>query len=296
MTYYSGSANDMAAVRSALVAACVAEGWAWNSSTEVLSKGVLFLRLQVVSGYLRLLARTSAAAGDMNHIVQVGPFTGRGTHPLPVMTYPLGYELFLFEQEVYCIINYAIDCYQWYAFGKSTIEGLPGSGMWVGATAAGTLTGYGNGIGIHPLGGFSSSNLNVCPALFWSTSGPPEESRVHSDLDGQGWWMAQTNTAPSVGIVDQAPLVSILPNSWNSEAVLLPIRGYKARASSKITLVADLENSRYVRVDNYSPGQRIVLGSDHWKVYPWFRKNSAVRDGGFDHSGTLGWAIRYEGP
>lgn len=300
MAYYNGSANDMGALRSAVVGACQSAGWAWDGTDAVLSKAGMYLQLLVESGYLRLLGRTSADAGDMDHRVQIGPFTGRGDDPLPSLIYPITYELFLFDQEVYCVINYSVDCYQWFAWGKSTVQGLPGTGMWLGATAAGESTYYAYGIGIRPDSGISSSGYGAffCPALFWSTSGAPEESRVHTDLDGQGWWMAQTVTGNPVGISAAVPLIGVLPNAWNSEAVLLPIRALKVRPSNKLSLAADLEHARYTRVDNYSPGQIITIGADRWKLFPWFRKSSADRDClvGASHSGTFGWALRYEGP
>lgn len=292
MTYYSGSANDMGAVRSALVDACVAEGWAWNSATEVLSKGVMFLRLQVVSGHLTLLGRTSAVAGGMPNVV--GTATIAGT---PI-AFPLAYEIFCFAGEVYLIINYNVDAYQWCAFGTSTVQGLQGSGMWVGASSADVSD---NNIFITPAGNGAAYYTGYTPALFWRTNsgsvGVFNNCAVHSDLDGEGWSWGSDNRRP-VGANSLVPLISLLPNAWNSEAVLLPIRAYKIRPSSKISLMADLEHARYTRVDNYLPGEIISIGEDRWKVFPWYRKNSAVRDGGnsLNHTGTFGWAVRYEGP
>lgn len=298
MAYYSGTANDMSALRQALLDACVLEGWAWDAGAEVLSKGAIFLRAQVVSGYLRLTGRTSAGAGDTPKVVQIGPFTA-SLHPLPALTYPISYELFLFAQEVYCVINYAVDCYQWLAFGKSTVDGLPGTGMWLGATAADALTNYPYGFVIGNVDGKVNSGNNLCGALFWQITGSSGvyTDYVHSDIDSQGWWWGQTYNADPVGINSSAPLISLLPNVWNSEAVLLPIRAYKVRASYKLSLTADLENARYTRIDNYAPGQIITIGTEKWKVFPWFRKDSSVRNGGSNitHTGTFGWAIRYEG-
>jgi len=82
--------------------------------------------------------------------------------------------------------------------------------------------------------------------------------------------------------------------------VLLPIRAYKIRPSSKVSLIGDLENARYMRIDNYAPGEVFNLGAERWKALPWHQKNAtpAGRSGGdgLTHTGTLGWAIRYEGP
>lgn len=293
MAYYTGTANDMAALRQALIDACVLEGWVWDVGGEVLSKETMFLRLRVVSGYLTLLGRTSAAAGDAPSAVRIGQL---GSTPV---TFPLTYEIFAFPAEVYMVINYGVDYYQWCVFGRSAVAGLPGSGMLVGASMfAGTAA----GVDIFATSGGTGSPGYSCPALFWRTGGEESASAancwVHSDLDAQGWLHAQTINDHPVGIAACAPLIGLLPNSWNSEAILLPLRSYKVRPLGKISLVADLEHARHTRVDNYAPGEIISLGGDRWKVYPWYRKNTAARNGGqgITHTGTFGWAIRYEGP
>lgn len=293
MAYYSGSANDISEVRAALVAACVAEGWGWDSGTEMLSKGVMFLRLQMVSGYLTLLGRTSATGGDAPSVVRMGQIGATA------ITWPVAYSVFVFDDEVYCVIRYNVDYHLWCAFGRSTVSGLPGTGMWVAASCpAATSTNP----QINSSSGPVSSSIYICPALFWRTlaAANSNEYWVHSDLDAQGWWNAQTVSGNSVGISPSVPLIGILPNNWNSESVLLPIRSYKFRPSSKITLTVDLLNARYTRVDNYSPGEIIQIGGERWMILPFYRKNSAERDGytapGGTHTGTFGWAIRYEGP
>lgn len=294
MAYYTGTANDMAALRQALIDACVLEGWVWDVGGEVLSKETMFLRLRVVSGYLTLLGRTSAAAGDAPSAVRIGQL---GSTPV---TFPLTYEIFAFSAEVYMVINYGVDYYQWCAFGQSTVAGLPGSGMWVGASVPGGFAGI---IDISATSGGAASWTYSCPALFWRTNGTESVAAAncwaHSDLDAQGWLPGQTiNADPVVGIAACAPLIGLLPSAWNSEAVLLPLRAFKVRPSNKVSLVADLEHARYTRVDNYAPGEIITIGSDRWKVFPWYRKNTAARNGGAGivHTGTFGWAIRYEGP
>ncbi|SEI99838.1 hypothetical protein SAMN04244572_02392 [Azotobacter beijerinckii] len=292
MAYYTGTANDLTALRQALIDACGLEGWSWNGTSEVLSKGSMFLRLQIVSGYLTLLGRTSATAGDAPGVVRIGQI---GSRPL---VFPLAYEIFVFAGEVYLIVNYSVDYYQWCAFGQSTVQGLPGTGLWLGASLGSAAAS--NGIDLYAQSGGSGAPT-VAPALFWAADNQNTANRgcwVHSDLDAQGWWLTQTLGGFPVGIRAAAPLIGLLPNAWNSEAVLLPIRAFKVRPSSKVSLTADLANARYTRVDNYAPGEIVTLGPDRWKVFPWYRKNTASRNGGsnIDHSGTFGWAIRYEGP
>lgn len=56
------------------------------------------------------------------------------TTGFPAFTWPVNYEVFVFDQEVYLVINYSVDVYQWLAFGKSSIA-LPGTGCWFAGTS-----------------------------------------------------------------------------------------------------------------------------------------------------------------
>ncbi|HLD65151.1 MAG TPA: hypothetical protein VJA19_03820 [Pseudomonas sp.] len=294
MSYSNGVANDMDALRSALISACTAEGW--TLSGDILSKGTTFIRLQIVSGWLTLLGGTGISAGALTGaalaVSRIGQVNGIA------ITWPANYELFVFAAEVYLVVNYNVNFYQWLAWGKSTVQGLPGSGMWYGASMFANTT---STLAMNPTGSLSSPGYN-CPGLFWrqlsqATNSNTLESRVHTGLDGFGW--ADGSGNPGASAIDGArTLLELLPNSWNSEAILLPIRAMQPRPSNKISLVADLQHARYTRIDNYTPGEVITLGADRWKVYPWYRKDAANRNGGqgVTHTGTLGWAIRYEGP
>lgn len=313
MTYSSGSAVDISAIRSALIGACTAEGWAWNSSTEMLSKGVLFIRLQAVSGELLALGRTTAGAGDAPGVVKIGRLFNRAGYPTYELTYPAAYEVFVFTDpdEVYLVVNYDVDRYQWLAFGQSSVQGLPGTGMWLGASSA-SETPWAAAVMAGPFaldpgyGGLDSSSFRLTSGALSFNSVPSAAGAatrnfwLNSNLDGQGWWLSQSLTAAPIGVRSVAPLLSLLPSSWNSESVLLPIRAYKIRPSSKVSLIGDLENARYMRIDNYAPGEVFNLGAERWKALPWHQKNAtpAGRSGGngLTHTGTLGWAIRYEGP
>jgi len=308
MSNYTGTANDLTALRQALITACTGEGWAWDGVNEVLSKGLLFARLTISSIGISLMGRTSATAGDAPYAVRIGQMFSRSGYPTFEITYPAAYEIFLFAQEVYMVVNYGVDRYQWLAFGQSTVSGLAGTGMWVGASLGSTLVlaapGYHNApINISPTGGGEQGGYGeISTGLFWGDgfSVRPQSlgGWVHSGFDGDGWRLGNGTNDQPLGIAPLVPLIGILPNAWNSEAVLLPIRAYKLRPSNKISLVADLEHARYTRVDNYAPGEIITIGSVRWKVLPWHRKNANARNGGvgIDHTGTFGWAIRYEGP
>ncbi len=98
MAYYSGVANDMTAVRQALIDACVGEGWSWSSSNEVLHKNSAFIRLVQTGNYLRINGRTSLLSGDTSRTIQIGAFSVRRD----IMVFPIGYEIFVFDLEESC--------------------------------------------------------------------------------------------------------------------------------------------------------------------------------------------------
>lgn len=302
MPYYSGSFNDMAGLRSALVNACTANGW--SASGEFLSKGAAVL--QLVAGLTDLTLR-GGTGRDGDALVEPAPGAGRiGTlGPQPV-TFPGSYEVYVFTSpdEVYLRINYNVEFWQWLAFGISDVPGVPGSGLWFGGTMA--LTAASN-ISINAAGGgaTTASPGHTSAAMFHGSddvnlAAQHKTSFVHHGFDELGWSGAapqnsQINNASIVAAL--APKLARLPNAWNSADVLLNTQVYVRRPDDKQTLVADLSHARFLRIDNYQPGDIIQIGPDRWKVAPWYRKNTAALDGGsIQHTGTFGWAIRYEGP
>ncbi len=117
-------------------------------------------------------------------------------------------------------------------------------------------------------------------------------------LEGVQWSSSYNfyNNVQAVRLIQ--PLISRQPSAFSSEAIFLPIQIAVPRASNKTSIVADVKNARYLRIDNYEPGQILTLGNDKWMVFPFHRKNITARNGGdyIDHTGTFGWVIRYEGP
>lgn len=309
MAYYSGTAASLTALRTALLTHAQADGWTLTGN--VLSKaGVYFEITETATNIKCLGCESNAVANPAPETVNIGLIY---YHPTPgerKISFPCTYEVFGFAQELYLIVNYDVAAYQWMAFGKSTVQGLPGQGGWCGASAGST---YANGFisglptvqRITPSSGGSSSASSLSSALFYLSVGTYQAARncwVNHGLDGHGWmWGGAKNYSP-IGIRSVVPLISTQPNAWNSESALLPIRAWKERPYYKSSMVADLVNARHVRIDNFTPGDILTIGSDKWKVFPWYIKNLTYRDGTgdapltYDHTGTFGWAIRYQGP
>lgn len=300
MAYVNGSANDMAELRTALFNACTANGW--TLSGEVLHKGGIYMRLQVVSAYLALLAGTGVdgsnnLTGAANSVARIG----RPSLTATDITWPVSYEIFILTDpdEVYLVINYNVDSYQWLAWGVSTIDDLPSSGNWyAGSLGASTLS-PASWLTMQPDAGGTSGTSYQCPGLFWLTSANNVglvNAFVNHGLDGEEW----NGTARiASAIAATGIMLNALPNAWNSESVLVPIQVWIPRsAGNKVSLIADLAHARHLRIDNHTPGELITLGPDTWKVFPCFRKDSSVRNGGggITHTGTMGFAVRYDGP
>lgn len=286
MPYYTGSAANMSQVRDAIVNACTANGWSW--SNEVLAKGGPSFRLSLSNGFLRI--KGIAPAGESPGEPRMGPFVAPGSQSHPLV-WPVTYHLFIHPGEVYCVIRYGVDVYQWLAFGRSQIAGMPGNKSWFGASASLDAMSYGiagSAGGFNAVAGYYQNYSCFAPALFFINGGNVAFATSFI-FDG----FADRWTVSSFDSAAASPLLALQPSEWTSESALIPIRSYVARPENKISLAAELEHARHISIANLEPGQIITLGNDHWMCFPWYRK--AVAFSG-DTTGPLGWAIRYDGP
>lgn len=318
MAYYSGVANSYADLKSALFTHAQSDGWArGGTNDDVLSKGGVYFRVITTAASLAVLGvRNNSLNTPAPGVVQLGRLAVDRE-----VSFPVAYHIFGFDQELYLVVNYDVEYYQWMAFGKSSVPGLLGSGAWCGATY-GYKTGNGGGGGNTPIsisatgGGASGWNSGAdgatCAALFWHTRAAPENEKeavlncwVDHGLYASPWWLSNGASAAAVGVRYLSELIQAQPSTWNSESVLLPLRCHVELGEFKSAMVADLEHARHIRIDHYQPRDIITLGSDRWMVLPWYRRNTLARNGSApgnlptavnDHTGTFGWAIRYEGP
>lgn len=314
MAYYSGYASSYPDLLNQVVNACVDNGWSFSDS--ILSKNNAFVKIETLltsssndnGPGLRFQGGTGKSGSNLINpssvITRIGPFGV--TNPIvPTPTFPVFYHIFVFDnpEEVFVIIKYDIDRFQFAGFGMSSIAGC---GLWLSAThGLRYITGSGNtgsGIQITAIsGGASGSFAHVNSSGFfwqstaWSSWFQSATQTIYIQTDGIGWSQL---TAETPAQLTMRPLIERLPAAWSSESVLLPIQPVLVRPSNKSSLVADIKNARYLRIDNHEPEQILSLGNDQWMVFPFHRKNIVARNGGtqIDHTGTFGWAIRYDGP
>ena len=316
MAYYTGSANTINALQTAIFTACTTSGWSLSGST--LSKGPLHMQVDVLAmggtagaTGLRFRGGTGVSGGV---VTGAAPYASDiGTYSNAALAYPLEYHVMVFSDpdEVYVVVNYSADRFQYAAWGRSHLS-LPASGMWFGASLYSL-----NQMSTFSPPSFSAANngpggfqFDTQPMLFMrseqlsrGTQGYAECNMLHG-LDGMSWTTGGPLAPSPSAMPPGAQLLGMLPNAWNSESILLPIQLTVPRPSNRKSIVASLRNARYLRVDNHEPGDIITLGPDRWKVFPWMRKNTVARGGmaspsntlSGTHTGTFGWAIRYEGP
>lgn len=296
MAFVTGTANSMADLLAALQSACTANGWTLTGN--VLSKGACYVAAGVASGYLTVqggtgVDATPALTGAAPALSRIGPaWTG------DTFTFPATYVIHIGSapDEVYLGVNYEVSRWQWAAFGSSPVAGLPGTGNWCWASVLASISNGNNYMASGGTGG-GNSLVQVMAAFYMIANNNWCNAFVHHGLDG-GSWSTNNNISPANASSATGTLIGRQPNLWNGEALLVPIQPAVARTNGKASIVAQLGHARYLRNDNLQDGEIITLGADRWKAYPWHRKNASARDGGVEitHSGTFGWALRYDGP
>ena len=318
MAYITGSAASFADLQTAIQNACTANGWSLSSG--ILSKNGCFFQLVAGTsgGYAQL--QLFGGTGQSGTTLTGQPPSDYGAKICSnngnVIAFPINYEIHLFTNpdEVYCIINYNSDFYQQLSFGKSDVPGIGGTGAWfTGAKRSdqtltdGTTFGFKVSMSASwpETVGTSSYDGYGCGLFFDNpnVSGRCFPSFVHTGLDATPWRSGQSGTSALTGYrgggSQVGSLLMQLPNLHNSANVLLPIKPVALRSSGGVTIIANPKNARYLRIDNVVPGEIITFGAEQWKCYPFYRKDSTVRNGvgstGATHSGTFGYAIRYTG-
>lgn len=294
----SGTATSYANLLTSLQAACTAAGYALNGN--VLSKGTLFVEVIATAGGITVQAGTGQTAGAL---------TGRSSYQLSYLginiqtaspsayhpvVFPVNYDIYIgtAPDEVYLFINYEVNCYQYIGFGQSNMPGLGGSGNWYVGTACANTTGTSWDFRVLGGGGTNGSLFNC--GMFDGLSGyGGANGAVHHGLEG-----GVNNWNTTFSFIDRWPIMGNSPNAWNGESVLQPIQVYTSRTGGTCSMTAQLAHARWVMIDNLVDGQILTFGPDKWKVYPLWKRSArnfgpSQSSGG---TGTMGHAIRYDGP
>ena len=328
MPFVTGTAANQTALLTALRSAATVNGYTLDGN--ILKKGNLHVNTynSGTAGEDSALVAwmgTGSAAGALTGAFQYGVTPNRST--VFRCAYPVTYDIHIHGDEVFMVWWDAAGLYFWLAFGQSSpYTNTPATGtcLWCGGSqstaypvTAGTYYTPNRWIAMGADFGGVTTNISLdsqqctAPALFWHTYNPVAKAfgnTIYTDPDGsvlggRGTVTDSTDDYVVTGLRHLAPLMARQPNTWNGESLLLPIQGYTPRESAKYTLDVQLKYARYFRLNNVDPQTIITVGGQTWKVYPWYKLNraepggaaSAASTAAVNHSGTFGWAIKYDG-
>lgn len=284
MAYVTGTANSLADLLAAIQSACTANGW--TLAGNILVKGTCYVRVIISGTQLQVIAGTgkdgsnnlTGAANDLACIL------GRSTTNAP-FGFPATYYIHVntAPDEVYVVVNYATLYYQFLAFGQSAMPGLAGTGNWYTGSQNTTFSGTVSDDTTLQNGGMV--DVDPVVGLFQGRqyAGNRQNGAVDHELDSVTW---QVEGAWRDWY---SPFV-VSPNAFNSRSILLPVRVYAPRPSGFVSPVLECAHARFVNIANLDAQQIITLGTDKWKVYPWWSKTN----GGA--IAACGHAFRYDGP
>lgn len=313
MAYQTGTVNSLPDINVTIRTFLAANGWTWDSGNSTIHKDLMFIKLFDTTNYVYYQASTALTGGDVAPYVGMGlPNTLTATPTPSPITFPATYFAFLNGDEFYFVINYNSTLYQYVCWGKSTIDVGTGTGTYISASLnyPRSFGAVGSQIATRADGTVPSSPSTTSSAPFfgqsyWAASSNNTSSDyVHTILADTGlpsnpWNIGNSlnSGAANIGNRYMSALLAVQPNTWNGEAILLPIRCYKRLLSNKTALVLDLQTAKQCRIDNFTDKEEITVGSDTWKIFPFFQRNTIQRDGPTSaadayHSGTFGWAIK----
>ena len=303
MPYQTGTTTSATDLKAIIETFATANGWVGQGAPVAsYGQGLGYFQLTAVSSdRLRMMGGNGVdGSGNLTGTPGIG-----GDIWLPSTAWPATYHLFAHTNPVglWCVVNYQSEYYQWLGCGDITKYGAWTGGNWAGGWASASAS-LNNQCGMTELGAGSAGTANGM-----STTGvgapfyPPMAGAysqlystfLHCELDGAIWPGNGTGSYPLFATYAD-PLHARMPSLWNSQSVLTPYWLWLPRANGYGSILGHIEHLRSVRVDNYTAGDIITLGTAKWKVFPWWRKDTTNRAGGSNTTGTWGFALAYDGP
>ena len=130
-------------------------------------------------------------------------------------------------------------------------------------------------------------------------------SALHAEIGGLEWASSHrvSNAAPYplskfmiAGHRETGAMQKVSESTVNGMPNLIPFNIRVLGYDGNWQPVGSLENIRFSQIGLMNFGQVESDGTDSWKFYPLFKKDADDADGGLNHTGTMGLAVRYDGP
>jgi hypothetical protein len=304
MAYTTGTVNSISDVIALAISLATTCGWI-DYGGGVIGKDGEYLQINTLD------ANTLRIKGALSSSMAVNPTSHFAR--LRVTVWPATYHAFVSTTPtdmVWIEINENVTNWLFLAFGHVRKFGSWTGGAWFSAThheinyavCASLGSSFVNGsLAILGCGrSDSTSGSPGAPFLHTNTTnlsqGTPN-TFLHCEIDGAVWvrnWSSDTiyiaSAADANDKIRSMPAVSV----WNGQTVLQPMNVLLGRSSNMCSIVGDVPHARWTRCTMLSDGAEVLLGSDIWKVFPFYKKNAATPDGGFNvsHTGTAAIALR----
>ena len=303
MAYQTGTASSFSDLVTTIQTFATGNGWTL-SGTVLYKSANAYTELSSDTTNLYILGGTGESGGSLTGASSEYARIGTAAEAI---NWPANYYLFAHTSpdEIICIFNHDSVWFQWLAFGVVDKLGTWNGGNWFGATLQETAPlnqqAFTATDGYSWQSGDPTAHTMPSWAPWWRTDGgyPTYKAncQIYCDLDANTW---VSNTSNDPGAVYSAPLMSPLvarsKSTWNEQAVLVnPILAMD-RPSGFKSVIAQLPHFRWLRIDNYAPGDIITIGSDEWMVFPFHKKDLDDTSPYSANTGPYGWAIAYDGP
>lgn len=203
--------------------------------------------------------------------------------------------------QIVVVVEYASGYYQWLVFGTLAKFGTYTGGAYFTGSRHGLSNLVQSNNGFVPGIGFFSKQSQV------GTTTSPAFVSVSVDSE-TGWhWSDSYSSGRDAAkryIVDNfkryETTLGIQPNTLNSLAVMMPVvvsveRGTTSHGSERLSPLGELPGVYFLRISSLTPGQQITLGSDDYRVFPFYYKNNAAAlpsSIGTGHSSYYGFAVK----
>ena len=329
MPYQTGSVASFAALKTEITSFLTANSW--TQEIDIVKRNGVFSKITTGTdsqgaGYIQLEGgKGSDGSGNLvgKHDGPV-PFSqnaGRmddsvGLGAAGAMNFPITYHFHLASVPVddfWCIIEFNGGRSQHFSFGNIVKAAPFSGGGFYSCSVSQSLSIFGfesfdatNFL----LDGLSSARvaMELLPFNGSSPNNFPNNafsgSVVHAEVGGIEWFMSgrlETFYPSSVRnhmirgrMMHEERLAS--QSSVNGVSNLVPIRLFGRASDGNLQRLGSLYNVRYADIRNMNFGQIESDGTDTWKFYPAYYKDASEPNGGSNHTGTAGIAVRYDGP
>lgn len=317
MAYQTGTISSAADLVSAIQAFAQSNGWALNSG--VLSKGSVYTHIAATdANNVEIRGRRNGLASSPD----ICPRKSRISFQTDGWPASVEYHMFANTNPDTIWVTLVVNVIEHYHLGFGMLEkyGQWGGGQWfhgqhtTGNDGTNCASRIEDGVQAY----YGTYNRPRECALFWnqkdgetwdsadSVSG--KCSFLECDLRGYVWEADDGTLKDSTlnrvylpTIID--PIHRRNPNSFNNQTVLTPFTLFLLNADGHYMNLGHVGHVRWLRLENYNPGDVLEIGSDRWKVFPWMIKDTGSPDGdaqGYGDNtfstGILGCAVRYDGP